>query len=462
MIIFIVKKLINLFIDLIYINIMYKPIIFRIPNTDNSFLNKDSTNIKISTSINQPLLSLGFHSFLHRTKNGMSITKTLETKNKFYYIVNPFEHEINDFKDDINNKVDTYFKDNKVKIISRAFYKLWEILIYFDVASKKDLKYAGIAEAPGSFVQAVLKFREKFNLDIKNNNLYTISIHPENGNYLTMSKQFLGHYNEKYNNIINNHKTYTFKSSNKYKSRDNGDITQLKSVSLFKSDVLKKGKYMDLITADGGFNWEDENFQEQEAYSLILGEILAAIQIQEKGGHFILKIFETFTLVTIKLIYLLSSYYDECYLYKPFFSRSSNSEKYLICKNFKYDNNSKEIKTSVSILETMLKNMDTKLFVNDIFSDLKLPIEFLNMFKYININIANNQQVIINKMITYIKGNNYFGEEYHTYRENQINANEWWSKNFFIEKYDEKINTVKESSDFNDSEIKLFVNNLQL
>ena len=53
---------------------MYKPILFRIPNTDNSFLNKDSTDVKISTSINQPLLSLGFHSFLHRTKNGMSIT----------------------------------------------------------------------------------------------------------------------------------------------------------------------------------------------------------------------------------------------------------------------------------------------------------------------------------------------------------------------------------------------------
>ncbi len=439
---------------------MYKPILFRIPNTDNSFLNKDSTDVKISTSINQPLLSLGFHSFLHRTKNGMSITKTLETKSKFYYIVNPFEHEINDSKEDISNHVETYFKDNKVKVISRAFYKLWEILIYFDLASKKDLKYAGIAEAPGSFVQAVIKFREKFNLDIKNNNMYTISIHPENGNYLSMSKQFMGYYNEKYDNIINNHKTYTFKSSNKYKSRDNGDITQLKSVSLFKSNVLKKGQFMDLITADGGFNWEDENFQEQEAYSLILGEILAAIQIQEKGGHFVLKIFETFTKVTLKLIYLLSSYYEECYIYKPFFSRSSNSEKYLICKNFKYDNNSKEIKSSIPILETILKKMDTKLFVNDIFPNFEVPLDFLNIFKYINIHIANDQQVIINKMITYIKGNNYFGEEYHSYREEQIKANKWWIKNFFIQEYNQQTDTIKEVSDFNDSEIKLFIKNL--
>ena len=49
------------------------------------------------------------------------------------------------------------------------------------------------------------------------------------------------------------------------------------------------------MTADGGFRWNDENYQEQEAYILIFGEIVAALRIQAKGGHFVLKLFESFT-----------------------------------------------------------------------------------------------------------------------------------------------------------------------
>ena len=64
----------------------------------------------ISSNITQPLFSLGFHSFLHRTKNAMSITNNLETKKKFYYVVNPFEHIVNDYKDNISNKTKEYFK----------------------------------------------------------------------------------------------------------------------------------------------------------------------------------------------------------------------------------------------------------------------------------------------------------------------------------------------------------------
>ena len=38
----------------------------------------------------------------------------------------------------------------------------------------------------------------------------------------------------------------------------------------------------EFITADGGFYWNNENYQEQEAYKLILGEIITALNIQKK------------------------------------------------------------------------------------------------------------------------------------------------------------------------------------
>ena len=45
----------------------------------------------------------------------------------------------------------------------------------------------------------------------------------------------------------------------------------------------------------------NENFQEQEAIRLIVAEILGALMNQKEGGHFILKIFETFTEINLAL-----------------------------------------------------------------------------------------------------------------------------------------------------------------
>ena len=52
--------------------------------------------------------------------------------------------------------------------------------------------------------------------------------------------------------------------------------------------------------------WIDENYQEQEAYKLILGEIITAFKVQEKGGSFVLKLFEIYTDISIKMISILS------------------------------------------------------------------------------------------------------------------------------------------------------------
>ena len=201
----------------------YKPFIFKLPNGNSSILKKESDNSKnivLSQIIPYPLFSLGFHSFLHRTKNAMEITQNLETKNKFYYVVNPFEHRINDFKDDLSSFTKNYFKMTKEdpNILSRAFYKMWEIIYYFDLASKKDLTYAALAEGPGSFLQAVLKFREKFDYDLNKDKYFGVTIHPEDGKNIEMGKQFMNYYDKNYPNLLNIHKTYPREKAQKLKS----------------------------------------------------------------------------------------------------------------------------------------------------------------------------------------------------------------------------------------------------
>ena len=99
--------------------------------------------------------------------------------------------------------------------------------------------------------------------------------------------------------------------------------------------------------------------------------------------------------------------------------------------------------------------------MDDIFTNLQVPDEFINVIRYVNIDIVNTQQVMINKIITYIKGNNYFGEEYHNYKDEQIKANKWWIENFFVNEkrnYEEFLN---ERINFNESEMKLFNKNIR-
>ncbi len=428
----------------------YIPFIFKLKQDDTVVESFSDNKIIITGNILQPFFSLGFHSFIHRTKNAMSITNKLETKNKFYYIVNPFEQSINDYPEDIEHYAETFL--NKPNILSRAFYKMWEILYTFDIASKDKMTMAGIAEGPGSFIQAFVEFREKY-YNPNNDKIYGLTIN--NGESVGINRTMVDSINKRYTDMINVIDQKSSKENSKSKKKVNeldGDITNIKTIKYMKDYISTK---VDLVTADGGFEWKNENYQEQEAYILILGEIISALTIQATGGSFVLKVFETFTPITIKLIYILASFYEDIYVYKPFFSRATNSEKYIICKGFKGADNDK-----IKYLEDTLTKCKTDKFINEMFPKYTISDENLNMFKYINIQIANTQQIMINNLVVYIKSNNYFGDAYHNYREQQIKANKWWINTFFTDKLNEKNTLVKETSKYNDSEINLFLKKL--
>jgi hypothetical protein len=92
---------------------------------------------------------------------------------------------------------------------------------------------------------------------------------------------------------------------------------------------------MHIITADGGIDVSNDfNKQEELVSKLIVSEVIYAITMQKRGGHFILKIFDIFSKLTIDILYILTRLYSEVYITKPFTSRLANSEKYIVCKNF--------------------------------------------------------------------------------------------------------------------------------
>lgn len=415
---------------------MYKPVVFKlIPGKSDIF--KTKNNVQKSSYQNMPLFSLGFHPYIHQTKDKMEIVENLKKKREnFYYVVNPFEHKIANYQESLDESTKLYLnlKNDAPKILSRAFYKLWEILFSFDIidVNKKNITYAALAEGPGSFLQALMYYRDKFSESNSSKDKYfAVSIHSEDKYVQDIATQFIGYHEKRNPGRLQVHQTYDKDIAFGSKTKDNGDLTDVKTISLFKKDIKKSKKWADIVSADGGFKWIDENMQEQESYSLLLGEIVAALSVQAKDGCFVLKLFESFTNLTLKMIYIVTSFYSESFIFKPYTSRPSNSEKYLICKGFKFEQNSKELQNMITQLEDILKEFNTELHVNDIFTDFNLPDDYIQLFIKLSTKIANNQQIEINKMIDYINGNNYYGTKYHKYRDEQINATKYWKETFY-------------------------------
>jgi len=392
---------------------MYQFNIYKINNTNNLEIPK--ANPIISNNINLPLISLGFHSFINRTRNSMSITNKLQTQNDFYYVINPFEYKIFNYDESLDVLTEKYL--NK-KMDKSSFYELWEMFFLFDLVNNNELTCAVIGNNTIGVIDSIINFKQKLKLVNTKDRIFNVALN-EVENNTEFNQSLLGVYNKQYPKLIKN---YTGEFNN---------ITDMKTISQYKKEFSKLKTLANLIIANCKMKWKDLVSQEQESYVLLLGEIIAALKTQKQSGHFILKIYDTFTLPTLKLIYILTSCYKTNYIYKPFFSRPTQSDKYVICKDFIYDRDNKILSDNIKLLEYILSNIKPDSYIYDMFPKLILPQTFLNQFKFINTRHANSQQIMINDIITYIKDNNYFGDKYHMYKNEQINATKWWLLNFF-------------------------------
>lgn len=377
-----------------------------------------------------PLFKYGFYHYIHQTKDKMEMFEKPEFKSKdLHKIINAFEDTVpqedfvRQFKndkikptDDINSFSVKYF--NSDRIISRAFYKLWELMMMFPLIKdgSKNITTLHIAEAPGSFVQSAIYYRHKFfsKDQISGDKYIATSIEPQ------VKKQ--GEYVPIFNNDLNNYKQWSQWS---YK---NSDLTNPDIIKKFVSDHANIKA--DFITADGGFNWKDENYQEQEAYVLLLSEIYCALKTQEKGGSFVIKFFETFTELTVKMIELLKRFYENVIITKPLLSRPSNSERYIVCLNYNpSQSNVRHIEKIFEIIQ--MANDNPEKYLIDIFPDYVIDPQLDLIIKLSATQMSNEQHRQINEMISYINEGNYFGEAYRQYLMKRREANDFWISIFY-------------------------------
>ena len=182
--------------------------------------------------------------------------------------------------------------------VNRAFYKLWEILkLHPDIIppGNNNLNSLHLAEAPGSFVQVVKKMFPYAD---------TVAISKPPSSYAEVVR----------------------------KGRSipvfNPQVLKLQGCQFYYIDLMNpdnvqwllghEGNRFSLITADGGFD-EEEQYDAKEVlhYNLILGEIVAILLLQNIGGGCVIKIFETFTETTISMLWLLCQHYESFEFVKP-------------------------------------------------------------------------------------------------------------------------------------------------
>jgi 23S rRNA U2552 (ribose-2'-O)-methylase RlmE/FtsJ len=277
----------------------------------------------------------------------------------------------------------TKFSVCKLNPLSRSFYKLLEIYNIQNILDKYNnttIKTFHLAEGPGGFIEATQYIRQN-----DSDTYYGMTLIDKNDNIpgWKKSQSFLS----KHNNIII-----------EYGEDKTGDLFNVNNLWYCYN---KYKNSMDIITGDGGFDFSiDYNNQEVLSNKLIFSQICFAIAMQKKGGVFILKMFDIFHEASIDILYILSCFYKIISIIKPNTSRFANSEKYIICKDFKYDNSYDSINYLSKLYPILNSNNNIKRFLN-----IKIPYIYLNKLQDINAIIGQQQLENINSTL-YLLNNN--------------------------------------------------------
>jgi cap1 methyltransferase len=332
-------------------------VLFQLPNaTDFTLCDK---NVSIDDNTDPKLASL------------KRVIKDIDPKvwKKARWVVNKYEFEHNDV------------------IINRSYYKFFEMVkkfqLFKDTLDASVLSVLYCAEAPGGFIQCGKRLLPPTR---PVNGFDTVRANKYKDRMFTISK------NKNYDKRIIHDVTII-------QDEEGGDITKLKYIDMIKS---RKPLGFTIITADGGFDdFYNMDDKETSHYKLILSELLYIISLQEPHGHCILKMFDTVTMASIDILYILNLLYDHVSIYKPETSRPTNSEKYIVCKGFKEETDLKNL--FIDILKKRMNEPMARIFVD-------LPVEFVDYINSLNERFTRYQIFYLERAIQLVTGD--FLEKY--------------------------------------------------
>lgn len=210
----------------------------------------------------------------------------------------------------------------KYEPLSRAFFKLWELLHLFHNPLQQQppvpIKVIALAEGPGGFIEAIQCWRKHYAPTVVDE-IIGVTLKSTN-------KEIPGW--KKARNFLDQNPNVCID----YCSDNTGNLYKVSNLEYLHE---KHKGTVDLVTADGGFDFSDDfNNQEQKSYRIIFCECIGAMATLKEGGMFVCKIFDTFSRTTISILQMLKAHFKKVFVTKPNTSRPCNSEKYIVCEEF--------------------------------------------------------------------------------------------------------------------------------
>jgi len=266
-----------------------------------------------------------------------------------------------------NNRYHNIQQLKNRRCISRAYYKLWEILCIYEKDFKlfenrnTPMRFAGLAEAPGGFIQCLVDYRQN-----KKDDLTGISLRDCKENKIDWKSNWL--------------------MENKNIKLIFGDEKKGHDGNLYNPDIINyycnyyKNKKANLVTSDGGFllHEMEENHKGQYHNQLFLCETLIALRILKNEGHFIMKNYDICNKGMLDIIIILNKVFKKVDVMKPVTSREMNNENYIVCIGYKKSN--VIINEITKMIEHMWKNKN-QLIIDSIFDDNKSPYKYVRQSK---------------------------------------------------------------------------------
>lgn len=284
--------------------------------------------------------------------------------------------------------------------VTTAWLKCYEILEYYDMFNikefnKNSINYFGICEQPGAFIFGInhyvkTKCSEKVP-DVKFNFIVQ-SLKPT-----TKDKKIFPAHKELFNNYRDNYD---------YGHDKSGDITNLDNIKYYRKKYYDK--HFDIISADCGLDCSsDFSTQEDNLVIVILGQLLNALGLADKGTNYFFKLFSIYEKLTCELIYLVSLFFENVYLCRVLKTKITSGEIYCVCKNFKFNKDEMD-----SILEKLYDKFEQcKIMDDKKFTLIKITEDYLQNIMNINNIFYYSRMLSINFMyfrynnIDYVKNN---------------------------------------------------------
>jgi hypothetical protein len=379
---------------------------------------------------------MNFYSF------DISNTTILDIKNVKYKIksLENIKNELNTIK----SRLDEEFKNvsftknwhncdpfkNEKKIIAKiinlpyitnAWLKCYEIIEYYNLIpfkydefnknnEQQNFNHFDNASFPGTFILSVFHYiNTKTNYSDKYNWYGSSLIQPNELNASPLEDKFNLYKNYKQNWLMN--------------ENNNGDVLIENNQLEMRSKI---GGKIDLYTSDLGFDVSnDYNQQEILHSSANIGQILSGLLTLREGGCFITKQYTTFEPITLSIMYMASTFFDNFYICKPKTSREANSETYLVGKGFKYNSDILNHPYIKAIFAYIKKPKGIPFF------DAKdYPTEYLSIIIKSTKILADIQK---NKIISDIERSKKDNAEINNYIFSvQNDIEEWYIKNYII------------------------------